>query len=132
MQHLQFPEMGSLDPTLDTKTGTTAIILAAALSSKLGLCGSSPGRALPTSGPLAGAFSKDTLAWGVLHIIARGRGGVHLLCIGELAHQLHLEIFSSLVFLPSVDEHFVLQRNDTIRDLRPRLGGRGPSTAGSL
>lgn len=87
---------------------------------------------LPTSGPLAGAFSEDTLAWGVLHVITRGRGGVHLLRIGELAHQLHLEIFSPLVLLPSVDEHFVLQRDDTIRDLRPRLGGRGPSTAGSL
>lgn len=61
---------------------------------------------------MAGAFVKDTLAWGVLHIISRRRGCVHLLRVGELAHQLHLEIFSSLILLPSVDEHFVLQRKD--------------------
>lgn len=87
---------------------------------------------LPQSNPLAGAFSKDTLAWGILHVIPRGRGGVHLLCIGELAHQLHLEVFSSLVLLPSVDEHFVLQRDDTRQGSEPSLGGRGPSTAGRL
>lgn len=73
---------------------------------------SSPGRAA-YAWPLAGTFFKDTLAWGVLHVIPGGRGCVHLLCVGELAHQLHLEIFSSLILLPSVDEHFVLQRNDT-------------------
>lgn len=39
MQRLGFPEMDSLDPMLDTKIGTTAMILAAALSSKVGLCG---------------------------------------------------------------------------------------------
>lgn len=71
----------------------------------------SPGRAAHAR-PLAGAFVKDTLAWGILHIIPRSRGCVHFLCIGELAHQLHLEIFSSLILLPSVDEHFVLQRKD--------------------
>lgn len=31
--------MDSLDPTLDTKIGTTSMILAAVLSSKVGLCG---------------------------------------------------------------------------------------------
>lgn len=84
-----------------------ATILAAALSPKMG-----PG-GLPTSGPSVGAFSKDTLAGGILHVIPGGGGGVHLLRVGELAQQLHLEIFSPLILLPSVDEHFVLQRNDT-------------------
>lgn len=69
--------------------------------------------------PLAGTSSKDTLAWGVLHIISWGRGGVHLLCIGELAQKLHLEVLSSFILFPSVDEHFVLQRRDTtVRDVR--------------
>lgn len=114
MQHLEFPEMGPLDPTSDTRISTMATIPAAALSPKMG-----PG-GLPTSGPLAGTLSKDTLAGGILHIIPGGRGGVHLLRVGELGHQLHLEIFSPLILLPSVDEHFVLQRNDTCQ------GSQGP------
>lgn len=64
-------------------------------------------------GPVSGTLSKDTLAWGVLHVIPGGRGGVHLLCVGELTHELHLKVFSPLVLLPTVDEHFVLWRDDT-------------------
>lgn len=65
------------------------------------------------SGPSARAVCKDTLARGVLHVVPGGGGCVHLLCVGELAHELHLEIFPSLVLLASVDEHLVLQRSDT-------------------
>lgn len=107
MQQLEFPDLGSLDPALDTQSGTVAMTVAVAPSSMVGLCG------LPRSGPWVGALCKDTLAWGVLHVVPRGGGGVHLLRVGELAHQLHLEVFPPLVLLPPVDEHFVLQRKDT-------------------
>ena len=63
--------------------------------------------------PPAETSSKDTLAWGILHIVSWGRGCVHLFCVGELAQKLHLEVLSSLILLASVDEHFVLQRKDT-------------------
>lgn len=62
---------------------------------------------------LAEPSSKDTLAWGALHIVSWGAGCVHLFCVGELAQKPHLEVLSSLVLLPSVDEHFVLQKKDT-------------------
>lgn len=79
------------------------------------------------------AVSKDTLAWSILHIVSGGRRCVHLLCVGELAHQLQLEIFSPLILLPSVDEHFVLQRNDSSQRTQSLLTwGRGPSSAGRL
>lgn len=63
--------------------------------------------------PLAETSSKDTLAWGIPHIVSWGRRCVHLFCVGELAQKLHLEVFSSLIFLASVDEHFVLERKET-------------------
>lgn len=43
------------------------------------------------------------------------------------------EIFSSLILLPSVDEHFVLQRKGHLSEIPgPRRGGDGSSQAGRL
>lgn len=56
---------------------------------------------------------EDTLLWGRLDVLSRGRGAGHLLGIGELGQQPQAEVFSPLVLLPPVDEDFVLQVRDS-------------------
>lgn len=105
-------EMGSLWlPTLGISPGALAM-MPAQPELQDGARWADVPAGLPRSGP-GRACSKDTLARGVLHVVPGGRGCVHLLRVGKLAHELHLEIFPSLILLPSVDEHFVLRRDDT-------------------
>lgn len=52
---------------------------------------------------------EDTLLWGRLDVLSRGRGAGHLLSIRELGQQPQAEVFSPLIFLPPVDEDSVLQ-----------------------
>ena len=65
-----------------------------------------PGRAVSPQG-------KDTLFWGRLDFLSRGRGAGHLLGIGELRQQPQAEVFSPLVLLPPIDKDFVLQVRDS-------------------
>ena len=54
----------------------------------------------------------DTLAGGRLDVLARRRGGLHLLGVGKLGQHTGLKVLTPLVLLPPVDEHLVLGGED--------------------
>lgn len=60
--------------------------------------------------------AKDTLSRGRLCVFAGWCRCLHLLCIGKLCQETCLEVFSPLILLPAVNEHFVLK--DTEEDTK--------------
>lgn len=58
--------------------------------------------------------SEDTLSGGGLGVLAGGRGRLHLLSVGELREEPGLEVLPPLVLLPTVDEHLVLEEEETL------------------
>lgn len=52
---------------------------------------------------------EDTLSSGRLCVLARRRGRLHLLRVGELCEKTGHEVLPALVLLPPIDEHLVLR-----------------------